>query len=185
MIAKIITHESNRSAAFSALQRGLCETHILGTITNLRFLAVLASHPDVAAIKIDTSWIDRHLDSLNASMSANDFDLDLMALAHLCADGGIGEGQGWRLWGQASYRLSFYFAETLIERQVFYLSEKKLRITGGREEKTIDITHLDDSALSIQMDGQAFSLKWIDYGRSHHLGYANFRITRKDATDFA
>ncbi|MEC7245580.1 MAG: biotin/lipoyl-containing protein, partial [Pseudomonadota bacterium] len=187
MIAKIITHQPNRSAAFSALQRGLCETHILGTITNLRFLAVLASHPDVAAMQIDTSWIDRHLDSLNASMAANDFDLDLMALAHLCADGGIGEGQGWRLWGQASYRLCFYFAETLIERQVFYLSEKKLRITGGREEQTIDITHLDDSALSIQIDGRAFSLKWIDYhGQiSLDLGYANFRITRKDATDVA
>ncbi|MGB0709877.1 MAG: acetyl/propionyl/methylcrotonyl-CoA carboxylase subunit alpha [Candidatus Puniceispirillaceae bacterium] len=187
MIAKIITHQPNRSAAFSALQRGLCETHILGTITNLRFLAVLASHPDVAAMQIDTSWIDRHLDSLNASMSANDFDLDLMALAHLCADGGIGEGQGWRLWGQASYRLSFYFAETLIERQVFYLSEKKLRITGGKADQMIDITYLDDSALSIQIDGRAFSLKWIDYhGQiSIDLGYANFRITRKDATDVA
>ena len=120
-------------------------------------------------------------------MSANDFDLDLMALAHFCADGGIGEGLGWRLWGQASYRLCFYFAETLIERQVFYLSEKKLRITGGKTDQMIDITHLDDSALSIQIDGRAFSLKWIDYhGQiSIDLGYANFRITRKDATDVA
>ena len=190
MIAKLITHGGDRAAAFSALHQGLCQTHIMGTVTNTSFLAVLVSHQDVADMAIDTTWIDRHLDELNANMLADDDDLTLMTLAHLSADGGIAEGQGWRIWGQATRLVRVRAGDQVIERRVHYLSDRDVMVSGGHQDQNVQLIDSGDSQLTVkrqtaQGTTRTSILRWIDHlGQiSIDLGHGHHRIMRIDPLD--
>ncbi|HEV2300786.1 MAG TPA: acetyl/propionyl/methylcrotonyl-CoA carboxylase subunit alpha [Stellaceae bacterium] len=64
MIAKLIAHGEDRSAALDRLRQALAQTAVLGVTTNLAFLARLARHPDYAAAALDTGFIERHRGTL-------------------------------------------------------------------------------------------------------------------------
>ncbi|MDB5367709.1 MAG: mccA [Rhodospirillales bacterium] len=61
MIAKLIAGGATRGEAFARLANALDETAVDGVRTNASFLATLARNDDVAAMRIDTSWIERTL----------------------------------------------------------------------------------------------------------------------------
>ena len=62
MIAKVIALGRNRDEAMARLVRALRETTALieGGGTNRGFLLRVLEHPDVAAGRVDTTWLDRH-----------------------------------------------------------------------------------------------------------------------------
>ncbi|MFD1913447.1 acetyl/propionyl/methylcrotonyl-CoA carboxylase subunit alpha [Halodurantibacterium flavum] len=64
MIAKIIVHGPNRAVALRQLARGLDETEVSGTVTNLGFLARLARHPRFLRGDVDTGLIEAALPDL-------------------------------------------------------------------------------------------------------------------------
>ncbi len=64
MIAKIIVHDVDRTAAIHRMQNALAQTVALGTITNRTFLMALLAHPAFAAGEVDTRFVDLHLDEL-------------------------------------------------------------------------------------------------------------------------
>jgi acetyl/propionyl-CoA carboxylase alpha subunit/acetyl-CoA carboxylase carboxyltransferase component len=61
MIAKIIGYGRNRSEARARVIRALRETTVVirGGMTNKAFLAGLLEHPDMAAGRYDTTWLER------------------------------------------------------------------------------------------------------------------------------
>src|ERR1700677_355575 len=61
MIAKIIGYGRNRSEARARVIRALRETTVVirGGMTNKAFLAGLLEHPDLAAGRYDTAWLER------------------------------------------------------------------------------------------------------------------------------
>jgi acetyl-CoA/propionyl-CoA carboxylase biotin carboxyl carrier protein len=59
MLAKVIAHAADRSAALRALDRALADTAVLGVTTNIDFLRFLLADPDVAAGRLDTGLLDR------------------------------------------------------------------------------------------------------------------------------
>jgi acetyl/propionyl-CoA carboxylase alpha subunit/acetyl-CoA carboxylase carboxyltransferase component len=61
MIAKIIGYGHNRSEARARVIRALRETTVVirGGMTNKAFLAGLLDHPDMAAGRYDTTWLER------------------------------------------------------------------------------------------------------------------------------
>ena len=61
MIAKIVGYGRTRAEARARVLRALRETTIVirGGMTNKSFLAALLEHPDVAAGRFDTTWLDR------------------------------------------------------------------------------------------------------------------------------
>ncbi|MEN4474564.1 biotin carboxylase N-terminal domain-containing protein [Mycolicibacterium cosmeticum] len=61
MLAKIITHADDRSAALRGLDRALAQTAVLGVTTNIDFLRFLLADPDVVAGQLDTGLLDRRL----------------------------------------------------------------------------------------------------------------------------
>jgi acetyl-CoA/propionyl-CoA carboxylase biotin carboxyl carrier protein len=59
MLAKVIAHGADRSAALRALDRALAHTAVLGVDTNIEFLRFLLTDPDVVAGRLDTGLLDR------------------------------------------------------------------------------------------------------------------------------
>jgi len=64
MIAKVIAHASTRADAIARLKNALRELVLLGPETNRAFLLALLDHPDFAAGRIHTAYIDAHLSEL-------------------------------------------------------------------------------------------------------------------------
>lgn len=59
MLAKVIAHGADRTAALRALDRALADTAILGVVTNIDFARFLLADADVAAGRLDTGLLDR------------------------------------------------------------------------------------------------------------------------------
>ncbi|QEM82210.1 acetyl/propionyl/methylcrotonyl-CoA carboxylase subunit alpha [Halomonas binhaiensis] len=82
MLAKLIVHGPDRSAALATLNRALAALDVQGVVTNRGFLMRLASHPAFHAAELDTRFIERHEDSLFA---AHGLSRDSLASAALIA----------------------------------------------------------------------------------------------------
>jgi len=64
MIAKLIVHAPTRTAAAAKLGDAAGGTEVWPVKTNAAFLARAARHPDFVAARIDTGFIERHIDAL-------------------------------------------------------------------------------------------------------------------------
>jgi 3-methylcrotonyl-CoA carboxylase alpha subunit len=95
MIAKIVAHGPTRAIALSRLARGLEETEVAGTVTNLAFLGALARHEGFARGEVDTGLIARDVSRL-APLPVPGPEV-AVAAAMAVADGG-GPMQGFSLW---------------------------------------------------------------------------------------
>jgi 3-methylcrotonyl-CoA carboxylase alpha subunit len=83
MIAKLIVWDSNRSAALARLRAALDEFQVVGVTTNLDFLAALAAHKSFNDEQIDTSFIDKHEQSLFPEKSRVSEDCVAVAAAYI------------------------------------------------------------------------------------------------------
>ncbi|KAJ2274953.1 hypothetical protein GGH14_003953 [Coemansia sp. RSA 370] len=64
MIAKLVVRGEDRQAALRVLRKALAEYEIVGLHTNIGFLRRLAESPDFIAAKVETGFINKHLDEL-------------------------------------------------------------------------------------------------------------------------
>jgi acetyl-CoA carboxylase, biotin carboxylase subunit len=71
MLSKLICHASTRAEAIARMRRALIEYRVEGIETTISFFTALMSHPDFAAAKFDTGFIDRHLAELTKERSGN------------------------------------------------------------------------------------------------------------------
>ena len=62
MIAKLIVWDEDRPQALQRLREALAASEIIGPKSNIGFLERLARHPAVVEGRIDTGYLDRHLD---------------------------------------------------------------------------------------------------------------------------
>jgi 3-methylcrotonyl-CoA carboxylase alpha subunit len=81
MLAKIIAHGPDRATALRRLKRGLEATQVGGCTSNLGFLCRLVDHPQMRAGPVDTGFIAREADRLQATPALPDAALALAALA--------------------------------------------------------------------------------------------------------
>lgn len=116
LIAKLIVHGPNRSAALAKLETALRACRIGGTVTNLDFLARLAAEPDFRAGRPDTGLIDRSIDKLSAPLAPSDAALALAAIVSTGALGPDGSADPWsslghwQIWGDASRNVAIEHA---------------------------------------------------------------------------
>ncbi len=66
MIAKVIAHGATRDEALDRLTAALRQTIVAGPKSNVRFLRLLANHPDFRAGRLDTGLIEREKAALGA-----------------------------------------------------------------------------------------------------------------------
>ncbi|KAI1424284.1 PycA protein [Xylaria sp. FL1777] len=67
LLAKIIVTGENQQVAMSKCRRALEDTWIEGVKTNLDILRAIVAHEDFLRSLCDTSWLERHMNSLLAS----------------------------------------------------------------------------------------------------------------------
>src|SRR5690554_3725846 len=97
MIAKLIVHDRDRPAALARLREALAQCVIEGPKSNIAFLEALVRHPAIVEARIDTGYLDRHLDEFT-SAHAPDTDLLLAAATATLLD----QERGRRLVAAAS-----------------------------------------------------------------------------------
>jgi 3-methylcrotonyl-CoA carboxylase alpha subunit len=87
MIAKLIVYDTNRTQALQRLREALAECDIVGPKSNIAFLERLVRHPVVIEGRIDTGYLDRHLDEfLTGDAAPSDHVLFAAATAALLRD---------------------------------------------------------------------------------------------------
>jgi len=64
MIAKLVAHGADRAQALATLRQALAQCEITGPRSNVEFLERLLRHPVVVEGRIDTSYLDAHLDEV-------------------------------------------------------------------------------------------------------------------------
>ncbi|HET7931413.1 MAG TPA: biotin/lipoyl-containing protein, partial [Rhodanobacteraceae bacterium] len=69
MIAKLIVWDVDRPSALQRMREALAECEIIGLKSNVAFLERLLRHPAVVEGRIDTGYLDRHLDEFVAGES--------------------------------------------------------------------------------------------------------------------
>ncbi|OZB58554.1 MAG: 3-methylcrotonyl-CoA carboxylase [Lysobacterales bacterium 14-68-21] len=87
MIAKLIVFDVDRPRALLRLREALAQCEIAGPKSNIAFLERLARHPAVVEGRIDTGYLDRHLDEfLVGDVAPPDYVLFAAATAALLHD---------------------------------------------------------------------------------------------------
>ncbi|MEO6688651.1 MAG: acetyl/propionyl/methylcrotonyl-CoA carboxylase subunit alpha [Dokdonella sp.] len=83
MIAKLIVWDATRDAALVRMREALAACDIVGSKSNIDFLERLVRHPMVTEGRIDTGYLDRHLDEFVGSASDDAHALFAAATAWL------------------------------------------------------------------------------------------------------
>ena len=81
MIAKLIAWDATRELALVRMREALAACDIVGPKSNVEFLENLVRHPAVVTGKIDTGYLDRHLDEFLRKPSAASDNQALLAAA--------------------------------------------------------------------------------------------------------
>jgi 3-methylcrotonyl-CoA carboxylase alpha subunit len=118
LLAKLIVWGADRPQALARMVEALGEFEVTGVTTNLAFLDLLMSHPQVARGEIDTGFIERELAALTMSTPAvAPLDLAAACVAVLVREqreqvapalpSPWDRTDGWTIVGRRSRRLSF------------------------------------------------------------------------------
>jgi len=163
LIAKVICHGCDRADAFARLRTALGGTRIHGTATNLGFLHGLAEDRDVAAMAIDTAWIDRNLNRLVDRTRPDDRTLAIAALVHAAADGAFADNDGWRLWGGGQIPVKFLHGKESAERRLT-LRRGAVTVDGGAAPQMFARVARDEDSdcLTVVEDGRETLVPWTD-----------------------
>ena len=194
MIAKLITHGTDRHEALQCLSQALADCHIAGTATNLGFLEALARNADFINGTPDTGLIARDIASLAEDAPPSD---ETVALASL-SDANFLQPEdhsniwhslrGWRHWGKAEIFSTLHFRDDLIERRIICLAPDTYRIEGGSSPCHVEIVEcgsasvscvtggirkhanifMDASEITVFQDGQTYDFKRDDLLEGGH-----------------
>ena len=107
MIAKLIVHAPDRTAALAHLRLALAECEIVGVQTNLALLAAIAAHPEFANADFDTGFIARHPGMLDADPAPPPEAIAAAALHCLAQPTATHEGEPHSPWSTTdAFRLN-------------------------------------------------------------------------------
>ena len=170
MIAKLIVYGVDRPQALQRLREALMACEISGPKSNIAFLERLARHPAVVEGRIDTGYLDRHLDEFLAGDAAPAprmlFAAAVAALLHderstaKAAQGGTdpfspwARADAWRI-GHAGKRLvALSLREQRHEIEV-HGHDGDYRLRCGDAECRVTGARHDGETLSARFDGEA------------------------------
>lgn len=148
MLAKIITHADDRTAALKALDRALAETAVLGVATNIDFLRFLLTDPDVTEGSLDTGLLDRRVGDFKPPTAGDDEFAVAAAYRWLryhqaACDDLWSVPSGWRVGETAATVLRLRSGERV----------DHVRIVGTPLSATVSVEHGETRTLAATLDG--------------------------------
>jgi len=167
MIAKLIVFDTTRAQALQRLREALAASEIVGPKSNIAFLERLARHPAVVEGRIDTGYLDRHLEEfLVGDVAPSDQVLFAAAIAALLHDElSVGSSvadphspwasaDAWRI-GHAGKRI---IALTLREQRhdiEAHGHDGSYQLRHGETTCEVRGARLGEDSLSARFDGEA------------------------------
>lgn len=193
MLAKVIAWGSDRDSARRRLHLALGETVVLGLTTNIEFLRVLLTDPDVADGNLDTGLIDRLVASRPATAVPPEAAV-VATLAQLHALAGSGpwsDRRGWRIGDTADVCVRHLNPDGgVVETRLRDVGSGAWNATVGDWSGQVVATQ-EGSTIALVVDGmtQHFAVAvtptgvWVGReGATWHLAAAPNHGARRDAT---
>ena len=198
MIAKLIVHDIDRPRALARLRDALADTEIVGPKSNVEFLEKLVRHPVVVEGRIDTSYLDKHLDEvLPAAAEPDATHLAAAITAALLFDEAAthaaatrssdphspwASADGWRL-GHAGQRLLCISHHDSRRQAIAHGSSGHYRIQLGDQTVTVDNAKLQAGQLSAMIDhvSHRFRARADAHSLFLHDGERRLRLERVPA----
>ncbi|RZT12257.1 acetyl-CoA/propionyl-CoA carboxylase biotin carboxyl carrier protein [Mycobacterium sp. BK558] len=163
MLAKVIAHAADRSAALRALDTALADTVVLGVTTNVEFLRFLLADADVAAGRLDTGLLDRRTPDF-APAPAREDDLIAAAAYRWLTNWPAEPGSpwdvpsGWRIAGRAPIPIRLRAGERT----------DHVWVTGRPQAATATVEHGETRTLTASLAGDRLDVA-IDGLRTRYL----------------
>ncbi|WP_028838206.1 acetyl/propionyl/methylcrotonyl-CoA carboxylase subunit alpha [Thermomonas fusca] len=166
MIAKLIVHDSDRPRALARLREALAQCVIRGPKSNVGFLERLIRHPAVVEARIDTGYLDRHLDEFLAPPREDAALLLAAATLQLLLQEGAARdaaaqasdptspwasADGWRLGHASTRRLAFGNGERIELTAHGHGGEYRIERDGASH--LVSGARLDGDALTLRLEG--------------------------------
>jgi 3-methylcrotonyl-CoA carboxylase alpha subunit len=167
MIAKLVVWDVDRASALQRMREALADCEITGPKTNIAFLERLVRHPAVVEGRIDTGYLDRHLDEFiagNAQPAPEAlFAAAVAALLHderhvrsVPADphSPWSTADAWRV-GRAGKRILAFAVGGLRCEVEAHGSAGDYRLKSGDGHREIAGAHWDGETLVARLDGES------------------------------
>ena len=166
MLAKVIAWAPTRDAAIERLNRGLEDIDVRGIVTNIPFLSVLVTHPDVRANAVDTGFIERELKNLTpASRAPGDLELCAAVAAILGAEQKAARTESHSPW-QTSGWMPVGRRQRLFTFRHAHEAEQEISLQYGNGPATLSIGEREFAFVSSPRDDGGFDLT-LDGMKSH------------------
>ncbi|SMX28563.1 Acetyl-/propionyl-coenzyme A carboxylase alpha chain [Pelagimonas phthalicica] len=173
MIAKLIVHGPTRAVALRQLAKGLRDTEVAGTVTNLSFLGALAEHEGFGRGDVDTGLIARDLDALVTVPQSMGQARAMAALVASGLMGEIGAETGFSLWDGLLRTIWIEEAGERHEIKLQMMGADRCSILDGEQKveavRTASGWTFDgQKAPNYAQTGNVITI-FADYGRSFHV----------------
>ncbi len=173
MIAKLIAHGDDRAQALTRLRDALAACDVVGPASNIGFLERLIEHPAVREARIDTGYLDRHLDEfvdvpaappLAALAAAATLRL-LAERAEAANEAASGSdphspwalADGWRIGQTSSQPIWLQWRDQRIELQVEGTADQ-FQLVHGAASAAVRLLARGASHLTLLLDGATLRL---------------------------
>jgi len=170
MIAKLIAYGADRPQALARLREALAAIDVVGPASNIGFLERLIDHPAVLEARIDTGYLDRHLDEfidapvappLAALAAAATLRLlsereESAQAAHQSNDphSPWALADGWRIGQTSSQPLLLQWREQRIELLIEGTADA-FRLRHGAHQTDVRLLARTDVDLTLLIDGRS------------------------------
>jgi 3-methylcrotonyl-CoA carboxylase alpha subunit len=162
MIAKLIVWDRTRADALQRMREALAQCDVVGPKSNIEFLERLVRHPAVVEGRIDTGYLDRHLDEFigtsDTDLAEPLFGAVTAWLLHEEAQSAMRDSTDpYSPWNCAdAFRLGHAGKRVVVLDQTAfeaYGANGNYRIACGELGCAVANAKLDDGMLSAQFDG--------------------------------
>lgn len=160
MIAKLITHASDRHSALNKLNNALSTSYVSGCKSNIAFLHRLTTHDGFREGDFDTGLIDRELDAL---VSIEPPDHELIAVAAMVSSGLLTPAdspdpwdslQGWRQWNSAQQFVHLLWRDQAIECSVHIHNNNELSVQIDQQTLHLNLVSIESNRIRVLLDGR-------------------------------
>ena len=167
MIAKLIVWDATRTEALQRMREALAQCEIQGPKSNVAFLERLVRHPAIVEARIDSGYLDRHLDQFVAGHSEPDAGTLFAAAtatllhdeAHVAVDPADpfspwARADAWRI-GHAGKRVVAFAVNGQRHELEGFGDRGNYQLQAGATQCEVRGARLVDGALSARFDGES------------------------------